>query len=296
MKNLLLIYNPFSGTQSFKEYIDEVVSILQNKGKFNVILHRMSRDVSLTEFLSSIKDSNIKVDTVCVSGGDGTINIVVNALNNLNIVAKIGLFPSGTANDFCSYLKIPKDPIDCANIIATKNTMKVDFGKINDSYFINVLCVGIFAEVSQGVDVNLKNSIGKLAYYVQGAKVLTHINPINVTITTSNETIKEKAYLILVLNGDRAGGFKLAPLSSVNDGRFDLVLFKVPSNQIPTGSLLKVLSGHHVTDENVLYLQDSKFKIEAENNELFETDIDGEKGPKMPLEITMMNKKLEIYV
>lgn len=296
MKNLVLVYNPFSGTQTFREYIDEVTDILQNKGQFNVILHRMSRDIALNDFFISLKSNTTKIDTVCISGGDGTINIVVNALTKLNITAKIGLFPSGTANDFCSYLRIPKNPLECANVIANGNTMNIDFGKINNDYFINVLCVGIFAEVSQGVDVNLKNSIGKLAYYVQGAKVLTHINPIDVTITTSSDIIKEKAYLILVLNGDRAGGFKLAPLSSINDGRFDLVLFKVPSNQIPTGSLLKVLSGHHITDENVLYLQDSYFKIQAKQNDLFETDIDGEKGPKMPLELTIMNKKLEIYI
>lgn len=292
MRKLLLIYNPYSGNQSFKNSLDQVVNILQDQGNFNVLLYRMSRNVTLEQYLSSF--SKDELDTVCISGGDGTINIVINELLKQNMFPKIGLFPSGTANDFCSSLGFSKDPIECANIIAKGNIKQVDFGKVNDKYFINVICVGVFAEVSQGVDVDLKHSIGKLAYYVHGAKVLSNINPLTVKITTETETFTEKTYLILILNSDRAGGFKLAPLSAMNDGSFDLVLFKAKSYQAASASLLKVLNGNHIKDENVLYLQGSKFTIEDINGSS-ETDIDGEKGPALPLDIKVMENKLKIY-
>ncbi len=292
MRKLLLIYNPYSGNQSFKYNLDPIVNILQDQGSFNVILYRMSKEIDLDQFLSSFGQDEL--DTVCISGGDGTINIVINALLKQNMLPKIGLFPSGTANDFCSALGFTKDPIECANIIANGNIKEVDFGKVNDRYFINVICVGVFAEVSQGVDVDLKHSIGKLAYYVQGAKVLSNISPLTVKITTENETFTEKTYLILILNGDRAGGFKLAPLSTMNDGKFDLLLFKSKNFQSASASLIKVLNGSHIKDENVLYLQGDKFNIECIEG-TSETDFDGEKGPALPLNIKVMEDKLKIY-
>ncbi len=293
MKKLLLIYNPYSGTQFFKDYLDEVIDILQNEGNFSVTCYRMSNEISIADYLSSI---NIReFDTVCISGGDGTINIVLNELSKFDKMPKIGLFPSGTANDFCSNIGLTKDPIENARIVARGELTTVDYGMVNDRFFINVICVGIFAEVSQGVDPSLKHVIGKLAYYVQGAKVLSTVNPLTVKITTSTGVITEKTYLILVLNGDRAGGFKLAPLSEINDGHFDLVLFRAESYQLAAASLIKVLNGNHVKDDNVLYLQDSYFKIECLDTES-ETDIDGEKGPALPLEIKVMENKLNIYV
>lgn len=295
MKKLLLIYNPFSGNRSFASSLDNVIDILQNEGGFTVIPYRMSFDVSLNEFLSSFSEDEI--DTVCISGGDGTINIVVNELLALNMFPKIGLFPSGTANDFCSSLGITKNVIANAKTIAEGNTKKIDVGHINGKYFINVVCVGLFAEVSQGVDTELKNTIGKLAYYIQGAKVLANVNPINVRITTSNKVIEEETYLILILNSDRAGGFKLAPLSEMNDGCFDLVLFKAKSYQAATAALLKVLNGHHVKDDTVLYLQDNYFKVESlDDKGSLETDIDGEKGPSLPLDINILKEKITIYI
>lgn len=293
MKKLLLIYNPHSGNQSFKQYLDDVVSILQDNGNFSVTLYRMSRTVSLSHYIQSLNIEEF--DTICISGGDGTINIVINELLSIGTLPKIGLFPSGTANDFCSSIGFIKDHISSAKIIASGEISQFDIGKVNDRYFVNVLCVGIFAEVSQGVDVDLKHTIGKLAYYVQGAKVLSNINPLEVTITTSDNVYKEKTYLILVLNSDRAGGFKLAPLSDMNDGVFDLVLFRANSYQGATTALIKVLNGNHIKDENVLYLQDSKFTIECANGSS-ETDIDGEKGPTLPLDIQVMKNKLKVYI
>ncbi len=292
MKKLLLVYNPYSGNHSFKDNLDAVTEILQDVGNFSVTLYRMSHTVELGQYLSSFDKDEF--DTVCISGGDGTINIVINELLQNGMFPKIGLFPSGTANDFCSSLGFTKDHIENAEIIANGNIVEVDYGKVNGKYFINVICVGIFAEVSQGVDTDLKQSIGKLAYYVQGAKVLANVSPLSVTITTKDKIIQEKTYLILILNSDRAGGFKLAPLSEMNDGNFDLVLFKAKSYQAATAALIKVLNGNHINDDSVLYLQGNQFLIECEDG-YSETDIDGEKGPALPLDIKVMENKLKIY-
>lgn len=298
MKKVKLIYNPFAGDTTFKHHLDEIVSILQITGKMEVHLFRVTEYGDIEKHIESM-DKNL-YSAILVSGGDGTINLVVNAMEKNNIKVPLGIFPSGTANDFATYVGIPKNPVEAAKVIANGLKGKVDIGKVGDDYFINVVCIGLFAKISQSVAPELKNSIGKLAYYIKGAEVLTNAKPMSVKITTSKKTYTEEAYLILIMNSSGAGGFnKLAPYSSLNDGKFDLVVFK--SSKRLTASarpFLQSLTGAHIEDENVIYTQDNYFKIESleESFKNSESDIDGEKGPDLPLEIKVLEKALEIFV
>lgn len=299
MKKVKLIYNPHAGDSSFKQNLDDVVSILQGEGNLEVHLFRTSNFGDIDKHLSEIKDSN-GYSAFIASGGDGTINIVVNAMKKYGINVPLGIIPSGTANDFASYIGMPKNPMDAARVIVDGLTDRVDIGKIGDNYFINVVCIGLFAKISQSVDPELKNSLGKLAYYIKGAEVVSNAKPMPIKITTSRKTYIADAYLILIMNSSGAGGFNnLAPLSSLNDGKFDLVVFK-SSNRIAASArpFLQSLKGAHIEDENVIYTQDSYFKIEStdESFKHSESDIDGEKGPSLPLEIEVLESGLEIFV
>lgn len=298
MRKVKLIYNPFAGDTTFKLYLDEVVSVLQIEGDMEVHLFRT---IDIGDIDRHIRDMDVEIySAILVSGGDGTINLAVNAMKKYGINIPLGIFPSGTANDFASYIGIPKNPVDAAKIIAKGIIDRVDIGKIKDNYFINVVCIGLFAKISQSVDPELKNTIGKLAYYIKGAEVITNAKPMPIRIVTTDKTYDVDAYLILIMNSSGAGGFNnLAPMSDLSDGKFDLVVFK-RSDKITASarSFLQSLRGAHIEDENVIYTQDSYFKIESldESFKNSETDIDGERGPELPIEINILEKALEIYV
>lgn len=238
-------------------------------------------------------------DAVVVAGGDGTINIVLNSLMDFDHNIPLGIIPSGTANDFSNFMKFPKDPVEAAEVIAKGNLMDVDIGRANDKYFINVCSAGLLTNISQQVDEDVKNSIGKLAYYLKGIEQIPNFVPISVRITNSNEVFEEDIYLFLVLNSAGTGGFgKLSTNASVNDGKFDFIAFKACSIAQLAVLFVKVLSGDCVNDSNILFFQDDYIKIEllSDNMEFALTDVDGEKGTVMPIEVRNIHKAIRIFV
>jgi YegS/Rv2252/BmrU family lipid kinase len=239
-------------------------------------------------------------DIVVASGGDGTVNIVINALMKRGLRIPLGIIPSGTANDFATYLGFKTGEVEdtCRTIVSTE-PMEIDLGIVNDEvYFINVCAGGLLTNVSQTVDKDLKNALGNLSYYLKGVEQIPNIHKIPFRITTSTEVIEEDIYLYMIMNSAGTGGFtKVSPESEVTDGEFELIAIKgKPLYEMPT-LFLKMLAGEHIKDKNVLYLKDKYFKIECldETFDIMESTVDGEVGPKMPLEVKVVSKAISTF-
>ena len=82
--------------------------------------------------------------------------------------------------------------------------MPVDLGKVGDEYFINVVSAGMVTSIAHEVDTRLKNTFGKLAYYVQGLKTLPQFKALDMVIKADGEEIREKAFLFLIVAGNYA--------------------------------------------------------------------------------------------
>jgi YegS/Rv2252/BmrU family lipid kinase len=88
-------------------------------------------------------------ERIVAGGGDGTLNAVVNALirGDIRPKASLGILPLGTANDFAKGAGIDtKDLISALELACTGSPTKVDVGRMNDQYFINVASAGFGAE------------------------------------------------------------------------------------------------------------------------------------------------------
>jgi diacylglycerol kinase (ATP) len=289
MKRAKLVYNPYSGDRSFRYKLDAVIDNLQ-KGGYEVTPYRT---LSVNGIYESIKTSN-DYDCIIASGGDGTINHVINAMIENNIYVPVGIIPSGTANDFAGHLGIPKKITQACDIITQGKTTYIDIGKINDRYFVNVAAGGLLTDVSQKIDINLKNTLGKMAYYIKGIEQIPNFRPMHITIKHQNKIIEESVYLFVILNGSTAGGFKLAPDSTANDETLNLVAIK-SCNLVELFNLfIKMLKGEHLGSNSIIYLRGKEFIIECDHD--VETDVDGEAGPSFPLHIRISNKKLKVFV
>lgn len=297
MKKLSLIYNPFSGDKSFRHELDVCLKEF-NEADFEVNIFRSTQYGDIEKHIANIKDDNY--DVICVSGGDGTINILVNALMKHNMShIPIGLFPSGTANDFASYMNIPTDAEECCKIVIGGKTMAVDLGKANDKYFINVCAGGLFSNVSTEINKHFKDAFGKLAYYIKGMEQLNGFKPIPMRITGSNGTIEDNINLFLVLNSSGTGGIgRLVPDAAVDDGMFDFLGFRNDLVKDTPKLLLNFIRGEYLEDKSVIYFRDNDIKIENldPNNRYSVTDCDGEVGPEMPVEIKNIHKAVNIFV
>lgn len=297
MKKLSLIYNPNSGSKNFKYELDSCLELFSKAG-YEVNIFRTCRFGDIEQHIINIKDDNY--DAVCVSGGDGTINVVVsNMLRHDMGHIPVGLFPSGTANDFASFMNIPSDSAECCKIIIDGHTMPVDVGMANDKYFINVCAGGLFSNVSMDIDKHFKDAFGKLGYYIKGMEQLNGFKPIPMRITAEGGIIEDNINLFLVLNSSGTGGIgRLVPNASVNDGKFDFLGLRNDLIKDTPKLLLSFIKGEYLDDESVIYFRADRIKIENldPDNRFSVTDCDGEMGPEMPVEIKNIHNAVRVFV
>lgn len=279
MKKVRFIYNPYSGENSIISELDNVVRLHQEVG-LTIVPYRIQKGKDLGEALDIIDET---YSYILVAGGDGTVDSVVNAMKSREINIPIGILPVGTANDFGKFINMPTDVEEACKQILESKAVEVDLGKINDRYFVNVASSGLFTDVSQKTDVNLKNTIGKLAYYLKGLEELPNFRKLKIKLSSKECTYDGEMYLLLVFNGKTAGNLNLATEAEIIDGQLDVIVFKAISIIELVPLFIKLLKGEHLDSDKVVYFKTDEVYIES--SEDIVTDIDGERGPDFPLKI-----------
>ncbi|MDY6038182.1 MAG: YegS/Rv2252/BmrU family lipid kinase [Eubacterium sp.] len=290
---VILFYNHRSGNGMFKNNLDKIISRYQKAGK--LVIPIRAGENSLEDFLSSLDKVTYKDEfyQILVAGGDGTINICVNAMINNGIDLPLGVLPAGTANDFAYYFDLPNNIDKMLDITLGEKVTYADVGVVNGRYFINVAAIGQVVDVSQKTDPVLKNSIGVLAYYLKGLSEIADLKPLKVKLITDKKIYDEQMYFMVVMNGKSAGGFKLiSPHSEINDGLLDVIMFRPMSMVEMPHIFVKILQGKHGSSKKVLHFKTDYLKIESDED--IPTDIDGEHGKKLPLTFSVLHKKLRI--
>ena len=283
------IYNPYSGENLILSKLDKVISLHQEAG-YTIVPYRITAGEDVGVALNDIKDGNYKY--ILIAGGDGTVDSVVNAMAKSGISLPIGILPVGTAHDFSKFWGMPSAVEEACKQILSSEVKSVDLGSINDKYFVNVASTGLFTDVSQKTDVNLKNTIGKLAYYLKGLEEVPNFRKLHVNILSKEVEFDGEMYLLLVFNGATAGNFNLATRADACDGLLDIIMFKAVQIYELLPLFIKVLKGEHLDSNKVLYFKTDYLKVEC--HEDIVTDIDGEKGPDFPLEIKCIKGGLKI--
>ena len=283
MKKIKLIYNSGAGQSKFKYFLDPIIEKFMDND-IEVSIFRAANNTNLYEFLKDVDKDGYSA--IVVAGGDGTVNRVVNVMMKNNIKTPLGVIPAGTSNDFARHLKMPQNFSECIDKLLTFNVQPVDVGKVNDNYFVNISSAGLFTNVSQKVDPNLKNSLGKLSYFITAVNQMVKFKPFEVKIETENDIYIEKVKVMLVFNGSSVGGIDaFCDNSSIQDGLLDMLIIK--DCNIADTSLLagKLFAKNHYTDKNVIYSKEKWIKITKTKGKCDLPDVDGDPGPNFPLEI-----------
>lgn len=293
MQRVKFIYNPSSGESIVADNLDEIIALYQARG-FSIIPYRLSFEGSPDDI---IYDLDHTFHHILIAGGDGTVNYVVNLLKNNDIDIPIAVLPTGTANDFASILNIPSDIIRACKRILSGDIQSIDLGKVNDQYFVNVFSCGLFTDVSQRTPTILKNTFGKLAYYVGGLGELPKFRKMHITINSDDGSYDGSSLIFFVFNGQTAGKFKIAYNSQIDDGKLDVLIIKGddPLATVQTIfhyiSLLRKKSSY---PPGVVHFQCSHLEARSHVNE--STDIDGQAGPSFPLSFSCEAGALRVIV
>lgn len=273
MKTAVFLYNTQSGRGHIDRNVENICTVFQAYGY----------DVTpqLIDFDANPFDGNEGIDLMVVAGGDGTVNFAVNAMKRKGLDIPLGVIPAGTANDFAGALGMSSDPLEAARQIASGSEERVDCGRVNDLYFVNVFSFGVFTTTSQRTPDERKHRIGKLAYLVEGVKEFCSMHAMPLEIVADGEHFDLRSLMVLIFNGETAGGFRLARTSSIRDGLFDCILLEKKDLFRSTLAMGRYLLGG--SPKIVRHLRARRIDIQSTINE--PTDVDGQPGAEFPLHI-----------
>ena len=282
MKQAVFLYNTQAGKGKIAGNVGGICTVFQAYG-YDVV-------PQLIDFTANPFDGNEQIDLMVVAGGDGTVNYVVNAMKSKGLDIPIGVIPAGTANDFAGAIGMSHEPFEAARQIASGAEERVDFGRVNDLYFVNIFSFGIFTTTSQRTPDERKHKIGKLAYIIEGVKEFRSMHAVPLEIVADGERFDLRSLMVLIFNGETAGGFHLARRSSIKDGLFDCILLEKKNFLVSTLAMGRYLLGGN--PRIVRHLRAQRIDIQSPINE--PTDVDGQKGAEFPLHVECLAGGLRV--
>lgn len=309
----LLIVNPRSGGGKTGQLFDRLAAPIRSAlGEFDV--QRTERPRHAVELARDAALSGREV--VVAVGGDGCIHEVVNGLMQARAAgatgARLGIIGQGTGGDFRRTLGFDHRLDQYCAAIARGRTRTIDVGRFSyittdgrpaESYFVNILSVGLGGLVDQHVARMPKTAGGALAYMAASVRGLieSRVGRLRCRVSlgggeTREEVIQSRE--LAICNGRVfGGGMKIAPMAELDDGVFEVV-------DLGGASLLRfatlssgMYTGRHLRHPDVRHFRCDRIEIELLNQDIadrFLLDVDGEPLGRLPIAVSLERGALEV--
>ena len=280
-KKLLFIMNPKAGLMQAPKYMADIIDRFSGAGYLTQVLMTKAGGDSK----NFAAEYGGEADVVVVSGGDGTLNGVIDGLISGGHKTPIGYIPAGSTNDFANSIGLPKSIMECVDVVINGKPQAVDIGSFNGRYFSYVASFGAFTSTTYTVPQNIKNIMGHSAYVMAGVKELAHIKPIHARVTlekgTPDEQIHEGDYVLGgVCNSRSIGGIvNLQKLDvDMNDGLMEVILIRMPKDLIELSDITSSILGGSFKSHQIEKYSVHKVTFELDENVHWTLDGEYEKG------------------
>ena len=226
MKHLLLILNPTSGMRKAARNLTDIISVF-NRADYDTHVYVTACHGDAAK---AVHQFGSEADIIVCCGGDGTLNETVTGVIEAGLDVPIGYIPSGSTNDFASSLHLSGDVVEAAGQIVSGSETAYDVGKFGDRYFTYIASFGAFTKASYSTPQNIKNTLGHMAYVLEGMQELTALRPEHIRMELDGETVEDDFLFGAVCNSTSVGGIlKLKPdLVDMADGKFEVLLIRAP--------------------------------------------------------------------
>lgn len=288
MKKAVLIINPSSGDEKAMEYKDKFIS--KAKEYFDeVIVKETEKENDATKFASEAADD--KCEAVFAFGGDGTVNEVIAGISEKEYIPKLGIIPGGTVNLMSRLVGEDQNPEKAIDELDFERTEKVDIGKCNDKFFGYIFSIGSVPEAIHNVETEEKTKFGPLAYFVNSMKSVVNDTEFEIEIETDNGDFKGSASHVIVLLTNWLGDKKI--FSRNKDGYANILILKDSSILSKFSLLPDFLKGELTQNDKIEFMRAKKIHISSPED--IDTDIDGDEGDKLPVDIEIFEQRVEVY-
>ena len=263
MTDLLLIVNPNSGKNGYRDCLSDVLLTLHKCG-FRTTVMFTDAHGDPTRIAESYGAQYKRV--VCM-GGDGTLGETVTGIMHLPPEQRpeLGYIPMGTTNDSATTLGLSRDPVQAAYTAGTGRTIPLDIGLLNDrDYFCYVAAYGAFTEVSYETPQDQKNALGRLAYILDGMTRLPNLTHRWCRVEYDGGALEGDFIFGAVTNSRSVAGLiKLKDSAgvSLSDGLFEVILIRTPESLLQLGPIISDILANKFSSEYVMLLHSKKVRF-----------------------------------
>ncbi len=287
-RHLTLLVNPAAARGKGARDVDRVTDQLRDGGY--AVHSVMTRDPEEVGDLSRAA-AHAGTDVLAVAGGDGTINLCLQALAGSGTT--LGILPTGTGNDVARSLGIPrKDLTAAADVIVGSHERRIDLGRVGSSVYATVLAAGFDSQVNERANA-MTWPRGQLRYSIATLAELRVFEPLRYTLELDGARRELDAMLVAVGNGPcYGGGLRMAEGAVLDDGLLDVVIIK------PLGKLElvrvypRLFSGTHVTHRQYEHHRVRAASIAAPGVVAY---ADGERIGPLPVTVELVPGALRVF-
>ncbi|NBT38550.1 MAG: hypothetical protein EBT01_02285 [Proteobacteria bacterium] len=287
MKKICIIYN--SKISLFNKFLlNRIIKILK---KENHVETFATERIGHATLLCKVHIK--KFDIIVAAGGDGTINEVINGMDEKT---SFGIIPLGTANIGAYEANISKNPSKVAQIILSGKIKKIHIQEVNNRKFFLMTGVGYDASVVEVVQSNLllKKIFGKLFFFIISIAKLIYFKKYELKILANN-----KVYLAnwaIITNAKHYGGsFQLTKDTDIFEKKMITYLFINLSRFEVMKNLIKILRKKKLEENNkVIKIISDDIFINSKSK--VPIQCDGEFLGYLPIQIKNTKKIVSLLV
>lgn len=280
----IFIVNPVSGNGRGKKVYEKLkkLKVYRNLNKEEYFTMYKGHAKKIAQ---NIIDKNLKIKSIIVIGGDGTLNEVVNGLMDLSEPIPIAFIPAGSGNDFRRGAKLPSNPAHILkNVIDKDNSSPYWYGtshfEENSLAFLNCIGVGFDAIVANRANRSIlkrlfnKIGLGKLVYVYALIFELIFYRPISINVHIDGKVKSfQRCFLLTVSNQPYfGGGMKINPSAQNNCNDFSLLVVDNISKLKVLFLFITVFFGKHTSFKEVNIYRGKNITIEPSKQMLFQMD------------------------
>ena len=192
---IYFVFNRVSGT-----YSEEREAFITTRSKFlfkDQIIITCSKRYNNGFIPDIIPDQLIQDDTIVAVGGDGTLNLCLQFIqdNRLNDKVFLGFIPTGTGNNMVKISRLSKNINKALKILKNKKIKELRYGTINDKKVFFNFSLGFSTYVLQN-----RTTSSLMGYALDGIKNYFKFKSKKIKITLGNEVINDKLFAAFFIN------------------------------------------------------------------------------------------------
>lgn len=295
----IFIINPVAGSGKYQNELVRLIEQNFKNKKLEYIIYYSKFKGDIQIYLENLLHDQIP-SVVYACGGDGTFHEVINvALNYTNV--SIGVIPCGSGNDFIKNFHSYNYFNDLESQIQGDN-VQLDLIKVNHIYGASVCNIGLDADAAFHMHKFKKIPFisGSTRYYLSVIYCLINSLGKELEVFIDEKKKIHKSFLLgVIANGQfYGGGYKCAPLATVDDGFMDLCLVDKISRFKIMNLIGSYKLGEHLNNPKInKYINYEKCRqVNIKSNEPLNVCIDGEQYIQKEVKISIEKNALNFWL